>query len=99
MTMNSSQAQIEDVLKDLAEVLRKHGCTLSSPNNTLTLMLGRIVDHGEMKSHMLAAFSFITPRSAEYRARESHIAVRWSANAIGTRELEVADKKSIIEHI
>lgn len=92
-------AQVEDIIRDLSAVLKKHNCLIASPTNSLTLMLAQITDAGTMQARTLAAFSFITPRSAEYMLRGSMLAIRWSDNAIGTRELETENKRSIIEHI
>jgi hypothetical protein len=97
--MTPSPNQVEDVLKDLAAVLKKHNCLLASPGNTLVLMLGAVEDLGQMRARQLAAFSYITPRSAEYILRGSRIAIRWSDNALGTRELETDGQRSRIEHI
>lgn len=90
-------SQIEDVIRDISAVLKKHNCLLASPNNTLVLMLGAVEDLGQMRARQLASFSYITPRSAEYVPRGSRIAIRWSDNDIGTRELEVAGVQSVIQ--
>ncbi len=96
-----SASRVEEVIRDLAAVLKKHNCLIASPDNRLTLILAEIIDAGDMKGRTLAALSFVTPRSSEYMLRDSSVALRWSDNTpvLGTRELEVVNKRSVIEHI